>query len=78
MCIRDSIHTIRDAVTSALNQQTTFPFNVIVIDNHSTDGTPEALQELSADTVSYTHLDVYKRQKVVCWFKAEVTASRIV
>ena len=47
--VRNRIHTIRDAVSSALNQQTTFPFNVIVIDNHSTDGTTEALQELSAD-----------------------------
>ena len=47
--VRNRIRTIRDAVNSALSQQTTFPFNVIVIDNHSTDGTTEALQEFSAD-----------------------------
>lgn len=47
--VRNRIRTIKDAVCSALDQQTTFPFNVIVIDNHSTDGTTEALQELSAD-----------------------------
>lgn len=47
--VRNRVHTIRDAVNSALNQQTTFPFNVIVIDNHSTDGTTETLQELSTD-----------------------------
>ena len=31
--------TIRDAVESALAQKTAFRYNVIVVDNHSTDGT---------------------------------------
>ena len=39
--------TIKDAVESALRQKTRFPFNVIVVDNHSTDGTTAILQRLS-------------------------------
>ena len=35
--------TIADAVGSALSQKTTFPFNVIVVDNHSSDKTGEIL-----------------------------------
>ena len=41
--------TVRDAVVSALSQKTNFPFNVIVVDNHSTDGTTEILSSLAAD-----------------------------
>ena len=37
--------TICDAVDSALSQQTKFPFNVIVVDNHSTDKTTELLNK---------------------------------
>ena len=39
--------TIADAVNSALQQKTSFKFNVIVVDNHSTDGTSEILAGLS-------------------------------
>ena len=39
--------TIADAVKSALEQKTTFPYNVIVVDNHSTDGTTAILEQLA-------------------------------
>ena len=40
--------TIQDAVESALSQKTSFKYNVIVVDNHSTDGTGEILASLSS------------------------------
>ena len=39
--------TIADAVGSALSQQTSFKFNVIVVDNHSTDGTTDILNSIN-------------------------------
>ncbi len=47
--VRNRIRTIRDAIRSVLDQQTNFRFNLIVIDNHSTDGTTEAIREFAGD-----------------------------
>lgn len=47
--VRNRIRTIRDAIRSVLNQKTDFKFNLIVIDNHSTDGTTEAIREFASD-----------------------------
>lgn len=47
--VRNRIRTIRDAIRSVLTQQADFKFNLIVIDNHSTDGTTEAIDEFKAD-----------------------------
>ena len=44
--VYNRVRTVKDAVESALSQKCDFPFNVIVVDNHSTDGTTELLSEI--------------------------------
>lgn len=43
--------TVADAVKSALGQKASFKFNIIVVNNHSTDRTGEILDELKVDNL---------------------------
>ena len=47
--VRNRIRTIKDAIRSVLNQKAEFKFNLIIIDNHSTDGTTDAIREFASD-----------------------------
>jgi hypothetical protein len=64
--------TIAEAVKSALSQETDFPFNVIVVDNHSTDGTTAVLSDLGRQYSSLKQI-VPKRTDLGiggCWNEA--------
>lgn len=54
--VRNRVRTISDAINSALSQKADFPFNVIVIDNHSTDGTTEAIDAIAAKDPRVIHM----------------------
>ncbi len=54
--VKNRAKTIGEAVQSVLNQKTDFPFNLIVVDNHSTDGTSSILHEFSAKDKRVIHI----------------------
>ena len=62
--------TIADAVGSALSQQTSFKFNVIVVDNHSNDGTTDILK--SIDDARLVHIIPQRTDLGIggCWNEA--------
>ena len=45
--VRNRAKTIEDAIMSALSQKANFDFNIIVVDNHSTDGTTKSIAKLA-------------------------------
>ncbi len=65
--------TIKDAVESALSQKASFKYNVIVVDNHSTDGTSDILSSLSICHSDKLHVIVPERTDLGiggCWNEA--------
>lgn len=66
------VKTIQDAIYSALSQKTSFPYNVIVVDNHSTDGTREAIAEIAKKDERVIHIIPEEDSLRIggCWNKA--------
>jgi hypothetical protein len=47
--VKNRIRTISDAIKSVLSQKTAFKYNLIIVDNYSTDGTSEAIDKFISD-----------------------------
>lgn len=54
--VRNRVRTIEDAIRSALSQQAPFRFNLLVVDNHSSDGTSERIDALAQTDERIIHL----------------------
>lgn len=70
--VKNRVATVCQAVESALGQKTDFPFNVIVVDNHSTDGTTEALAAMASGNPGLVHIVPESRALGIggCWNEA--------
>jgi len=70
--VRNRERTIRESVLSALSQKTQFEFNVVVVDNHSTDQTTEILAELASKYARLVHLKPIRTDLGIggCWNEA--------
>ena len=54
--VRNRVRTIEDAIRSVLSQQAPFDFNLIIIDNHSTDGTTDIIRRYAKSDARLIHL----------------------
>jgi hypothetical protein len=54
--VRNRCRTIAEAMRSALDQQAPFPFNLLVVDNYSTDGTSDIIREFARQDRRIVHI----------------------
>ena len=75
--VRNRVTTVADAVAGALAQQTDFSFNVLVVDNHSTDGTTETLAQYASKDNRLCHLIPERIDLGIggCWNEAIYSAA---
>ncbi|MDE6488539.1 MAG: glycosyltransferase family 2 protein, partial [Paramuribaculum sp.] len=70
--VKNRVSTVGQAVASALSQKADFQYNVIVVDNHSTDSTTEVLEAMASSNPSLIHIVPESRSLGIggCWNEA--------
>ncbi len=74
--VRNRERTVADAVNSVLQQNVDAPFNVLIVDNHSTDGTTKILSKLAAKNPAVKHIIPAREDLGIggCWNEALMSA----
>ena len=69
--VRNRVRTIGDAIDSVLSQKTKYRFNLIIVDNYSTDGTTEVIRSFAGDD-RVVHIIPGRRDLGIggCWNEA--------
>lgn len=65
--VRNRVKTISDAIESVLMQKTKFKFNLIIVDNFSTDGTSEAIDKFTDDKIIHLIPETHDLGIGGCW-----------
>jgi hypothetical protein len=67
--VKNRIKTISDAIRSVLNQQAKYRFNLIVIDNYSSDGTTDVIRAFTSTDERVIHIIPGRRDLGIggCW-----------
>ena len=67
--VKNRLKTVGDAVSSVLKQKTAFPFNLIVVDNHSSDGTTDLLRSFAQKDKRVVHVIPERLDLLIggCW-----------
>lgn len=67
--VKNRVKTIGDAIESVLKQKTSFPFNLIIIDNFSTDGTTELIEKYAKQDKRVIHITPERKDLGIggCW-----------
>lgn len=67
--VRNRVKTIGDAIRSVLSQEAPFSFNLIIIDNHSTDGTTDLVRSFSEKDGRVVHIIPERKDLGIggCW-----------
>ncbi len=70
--VKNRVKTIKDAVASVLSQETKFPFNLIIVDNYSNDGTTEIIAEYAKNDPRVVHIIPQRKDLGIggCWNEA--------